>query len=274
MNFIKSSLAIAALSAMSLSHAAPVVVGNTNAVQLANAIAGSGITVTNAVFSTDSTGQSGAVAGTFSNGTGSVGFDKGIVLTTGTAACAGAKTTTTNCTSGAPAQSASYSSLKFDFTSASGNVFFQYVFGSNEYNQYVNSTYNDTFELLLNGVNIALLPGGGGPVSINNVNCTKNSAYYRNNEASFTGCAYANLDVQYTGLTVVLTATAALKSGTNTFEFKVSDVSDKAWDSGVYIRAGSFSATNPGTLPEPASLALAGVALLGGAAARRRRQNA
>ncbi len=112
-------------------------------------------------------------------------------------------------------------SLKFDFTSDTGQVFFNYVFGSEEYSFYVNTAFNDEFELRLNGVNIALLPGGAGVVSINNVNCLENSAYYRNNNSEATAndgaCPVTSpnlgLDTQLDGLTTVLTATGQTKAG-------------------------------------------------------------
>ena len=264
-------IATALLSAAAV-QASPVVVGNTSATDLANAIAGSGITISNAVFSTDSTGTLGDVAGTFTNGGGAatgVGFNNGIVLTTGTIACAGGTNTTSSCGSDAAGASATFSSLKFDFTSTSGQIFFNYVFGSDEYNEFVNQGFNDQFELLLNGVNIAQLPGAGGVVSIDNVNCGSNNSFYRNNEASVTSCPFANLDVQYDGMTTVLTANASLLAGTNTFEFRIFDRGDSFYDSGVYIKAGSFSSTNP-DLPEPASVALVGLALAAAGLARRK----
>ena len=48
---------------------------------------------------------------------------------------------------------------------------FKYVFGSEEYNEYVDTTFNDVFGFFLDGENIALIPGTPTPVSINNVNC-------------------------------------------------------------------------------------------------------
>jgi len=137
----------------------------------------------------------------------------------------------------------------------------------------VNSSFNDEFQLLLNGVNIAVLPGGGGVVSINNVNCTTNAGFYRNNvdgEANQpTGCVNQNLDVQYDGLTTVLTASALLNAGVNTFEFLIFDRGDSSLDSGVFIQAGSFSGVNE--TPEPAALALMGLGLAAAAVARRRK---
>ena len=259
------NLSLAALCAIGMGSANALVVTNeTNATALANAIVGAGVTISNAVLTTNTV----APSATFTGGAASVGFDSGIVLTTGTTACVAGPNNQGGCGDGGTT-----TSLRFDFTSATGELFFRYVFGSEEYTQYVNSSFNDEFQLLLNGVNIAVLPGGAGVVSINNVNCTANSSFYRNNvdgEANQPpGCVNQNLDVQYDGLTTVLTASALLNAGVNTFEFLIFDRGDSALDSGVFIQAGSFTGINE--TPEPAALALMGLGLAAAAAARRRK---
>ena len=71
--------------------------------------------------------------------------------------------------------------LEFDFIPASDTLTFDYVFGSEEYNEYVCGTVNDAFGFFLSGPgiagpytngaeNIALVPGTTTQVSINTVN--------------------------------------------------------------------------------------------------------
>lgn len=256
---IKFLMALAS-AAMAFNVQAIVVTGTADANSLAASLAGSGVVISNASLSSDTEQP----AGTFTGGADSVGFANGIVLTTGTTDCVPGPNVLEDCTG-----SGISTSLKFDFTSETGFINFRYVFGSEEYNEFVGEGFSDSFELLLNGVNIALLPNGAGVVSIDNVNCGTNPEFYVNNAQTVGSCVGQNLDIEYDGLTKVLTASASVTAGAlNTFEFKVFDVGDDQYDSGVFFEAGSFSGT---PIPEPTSLALAGlgvVVLLG----RRRRQ--
>lgn len=146
--------------------------------------------------------------------------------------------------------------LEFDFIPQSDTVKFRYVFGSEEYNDYVNSTVNDAFAFLLSGVttplaqtNIALIPGTSTPISINTVNngyaagvssgpCS-NCSYYRDNITGSINCVYD-------GLTTVLTAKAKVICGEKYhIKIAIADAGDHIFDSGVFLEGGSFSSLPP-----------------------------
>lgn len=207
---------------------------------------------------TSNTRYTGAqvAAGTFTGGTGIIGFEEGIVLSTGNVAAivgpnASDNTTTVNGTPGDADLTAIVGAtndaalLEFDFVPCGNYLTFYYVFSSEEYNEYVGQAFNDVFAFFVNGVNVALLPGTSTPVSINNVNGgnpygmgAKNPAYYINNDVSDGG---GSINTEMDGLTVVLQAKAAVNSGvTNTFKIAIADATDSSLDSNVFIMAGSF----------------------------------
>lgn len=139
--------------------------------------------------------------------------------------------------------------LEFDFIPSGDTISFRYIFGSEEYPEFVNAGFNDAFGFFLSGpgisgpysngaINIALVPGTATPVTIDNVSPTTNSAYYVNN---LNGIAYGNA-IQYDGTTVVLTANASVQCG-QTYHIKLAicNISDTGWDSGVFLEADSFS---------------------------------
>ena len=140
--------------------------------------------------------------------------------------------------------------LEFDFSCTSAQeVVFQYVFGSEEYNEYVNSPFNDVFGFFLNGANIAVAPAGcsgaGAPVSINNVNCGNpyvgagpNCNCFRNNDLDDGG---GSINTELDGLTQVFHATGTIQAGTNHIKIAIADAGDQVLDSDVMIRCQSFT---------------------------------
>lgn len=248
------TFATAWLALIAPAHAI-LVTNNVNAASLASAFGGSGITISNATL----TSNVQAPSGLFTGGLNSVGFTNGIVLTNGTTACVSGPNNATDCSG-----TGETTSLKFNFTSTSALISFKYVFASEEYNEFVGSDFSDSFEILLNGINLAVLPGAGGAVNINSINCFTNSAFYRNNDSDRGSCLGQNLDLQYDGLTTVLTASGSLLSGLNTLEFVIRDELDSDYDSALFIQAGTVLDPGPGQeLPEPGILALMGLALVG-----------
>ncbi len=149
--------------------------------------------------------------------------------------------------------------LEFDFIPTSDTVKFRYVFGSEEYMEFVSNFpggINDGFGFFISGPgitgpfsnnakNIALIPGTTLPVTMFNVNLNNHGAYYFDNgDGNGTGTAPDGLTVQYDGFTVPLTAIGNVHCG-QTYHIKIAiaDGGDGAWDSGVFLEAGSFSST-------------------------------
>lgn len=215
--------------------------------------------------------------GSFS-GTSNIGIESGVILCSGKASLS--KGPNNNAGAGfannTPGDAAlnqagggtSYDAaiLEFDFIPQSNIVEFKYVFGSEEYNEYVGS-YNDVFGFFISGPdifgdypsppefpqgarNIAIVPGSlpPMPVSINNVNCGTdgqppsgtNCDYFVNNPS---GSQY----IQYDGFTTVLIArspvTPCLKYH---IKLAVADMVDHVYDTGVWLEANSFSSVGVG----------------------------
>lgn len=239
---------------------------------------------------------SGLAFGSFTGGQGIIGFDRGLIISTGIATqVAGPNaadgTTGSMGTNGDPQLTTMSGQtthdaaiLEFDFVPSSTTVTFDYVFGSEEYNDFVNSAFNDVFAFWLNGVNVALVPGTSLPVAINNVNngygdpypCgggtgPSNSAYFIDNaRGSATVCdpvgsATRFAGTELDGLTVVFTVTATVTANIiNRIRFAIADGTDDQYDSVVFLRAGSFSAGGkcPGPGATPPSAGASGAPLL------------
>lgn len=238
-----------------------------------NYLLGTGITVSNITY----TGYANAIGKFVSVNTG-LGIDSGIVMTSGSVIANdplgfgnlgpmgpnisgsdgvpnnGAGDNDLTAISGNPTFDAAV--LEFDFISQSDSVKFRYVFGSEEYSDFVGTQFNDAFAFFLSGVsvplaptNIALIPNTAIPVAINNVNYgdtfsgpppgpCMNCAYYVDNYAN--GGSYSL--IQYDGFTTVLTAKYPVVCG-ETYHIKlvIADCFDQNYDSGVFLEAGSFS---------------------------------
>ena len=151
--------------------------------------------------------------------------------------------------------------LSFDFIPLNDTVKCRYVFGSEEYNEWVGTTFNDVFGFFVTGPNptggnysiknIALIPDTTEtPVTINNVNngysppgipptgpCT-NCEYYSDNTGGLT--------IEYDGFTTVLTAwVLVVPNETYNFTFGVADAGDHIYDSGVLLEGTSFKSPGP-----------------------------
>ncbi len=145
--------------------------------------------------------------------------------------------------------------VELDVFAATDEINFEYVFGSEEYPEYVNSVYNDIFAFLVSGPgitgdpnignqeNIATLPSGDF-IQINSVNYTSNWAYYRDNQNG-QSIAYDGLTSDSLGIKKSLTARIeTIPCNTYHLKLAIADRSpdfgdpatfDRVFDSGVFI---------------------------------------
>ena len=134
---------------------------------------------------------------------------------------------------------------------SSPEVSFKYVFGSEEYYEYVDSAFNDAFAFFMNGKNIAYLPDGITEVTINNVNYHKNSQYFYGNDVSEeAGIQYPEIEAD--GFTVKLTAKGTPNNEWNTIKLVIADVADRILDSWVLLEAGTFTCAERTETPSTA----------------------
>ena len=265
-----TSFVFVSLNLMAFSQS--VVVSNTQTpTQLINnVLLGMGVTASNITINGSPLNANNAQGNvvSFTNTNPAFPISSGLLLTTGNAIAAQGPNNSTNLSNNLPATASVASDphlnilaagtvtngvvLEFDFIPTGDTLNFRYIFGSEEYPEFSPSTFNDAFGLFLwgpgitgpyalagyaNGANIATIPGGI-PVTINNVGDASNTQYYVFND---NGSTYGNA-IQYDGTTVLLTAAASVQCN-QTYHIKlaISNVSDQAYDSGVFLEANSFS---------------------------------
>jgi hypothetical protein len=224
--------------------------------QVVGILTGSGATITNVKI----TGSPLAI-GSFSDGAG-LALEDGVVLSTGDIADVQGANDSSGTgqslgTAGAPALDAIVAPfttndaaiIEFDVVTESPTFAIRYVFGSEEYREFVDSEFNDVFAFFVNGANIALTPGSGQPVTINTINHLRNQGLYQDNE----GGANTELD----GYTSPLLAVAVVEPGTvNHIRIAIADTSDSILDSAVFIARGGISGSQiaPLILPQQDSI--------------------
>jgi len=220
-----------------------------------NVLIGSGVTVSNINYS----GNIPNSIGRFSTGNNptNLGLSSGIILSTGNVLDApgpniSGSTSGLNGTGSDPDLSSLVSAtiydaavLTFSFVPVCNTLKFRYVFGSEEYPEFVGTMFNDVFGFFLSGpgingpysngaINIALIPGTTLPVTINNVNDGSYSQYYVNNANG--------ASIEYDGFTTVFTAWAVVTPNqTYNIKIAIGDVGDSSYDSAVFLEEYSFS---------------------------------
>lgn len=162
--------------------------------------------------------------------------------------------------------------LEFDFVPEGDTLSFSYIFSSAEYSSFTCSSFNDVFGFFISGpgisgpysnnsINIATIPGTNTPVGINTVNSgnvtssncfNANPNYQQDSQywtSSFNSVYNSSPAISgsvgspnFNGSTIELTANASVICG-ETYHIKlaISNVSDQSYNSGVFLKAGSFS---------------------------------
>jgi gliding motility-associated-like protein len=239
---------------------------------------GTGVTVNNIEFN----GQSGAIptvqASYFSSFNSNIPILEGVLLTTGVGTVAvgpnnsgndgsdiGVSYYDTDLNAISTASTNDEAVLEFDFIPDGDTLVFYYAFASEEYNEYVCSSFNDVFGFFISGpgisgpyqnggINLAIVPGTNPPmpVAINNVNngsfgafggpenCgianLNNSEFYIDNEGNNSSTAS-----QYDGFTTRLSSGVSVQCGqTYHIKFVIADAADGVYDSGIFLEANSF----------------------------------
>lgn len=218
---------------------------------------GSGVRISNISF----TLPSNEAVGAFTDDFGALGVESGLLLTNGSATNAigpnnSARISTDHGSTEvpfAPFDSAvgifnDLTLVEFDIQVSTNFLEFTYVFGSDEYPEFLD--FNDVFGFYISGPgiagtqNLAIVPGTiNTPVSVSNINGETNSNLYVSNGSGNT--PLQNIDVQYDGYTVPLTAQIrVIPCETYRIQLAIADAGDGQYDSGVFIEDNSFVAKN------------------------------
>lgn len=138
--------------------------------------------------------------------------------------------------------------LEFDFVPTTSQIKFNYLIASDEYTGSFPCNYADAFAILLKPTsggpytNMAILPGGAGPVSITNIHPAIGSSCGAVNQQYFGGYNNANIETNFSGRTVPLTAVADVMAGKEYhFKMVIADFNDHSFDSAVFLEGGSFN---------------------------------
>lgn len=157
--------------------------------------------------------------------------------------------------------------IEFDFVPIDDKVSFRYVFASEEYCEFVGTSFNDVFGFFVSGpgingtfdnnaINVATITSLNGTtesVSINNINHLTNETFYVNNitTTDAQNCEIAYVPsfqelIEYDGFTIRLTASfQVIPCETYHIRLVLGDVGDASLDSAVFLESKSFDLGEP-----------------------------
>ena len=147
--------------------------------------------------------------------------------------------------------------LSFKFKTENDSMYFNYMFASDEYPEFVHKGVNDIFAFFIEDLttgnikNLAIIDGKL-PVNVDNVNSVRNSDLFIENELwesgniekwkNDPGRGELSLTYEYDGFTTLLSTGYKVVPGRSyRITFTIADVGDGLYDSAVFLEAGSFS---------------------------------
>ncbi|MEQ6203000.1 Hint domain-containing protein [Sulfitobacter sp. HNIBRBA2951] len=220
----------------------------TSALDMAQEIFGSGVTVTGATYYGD-IDSAGTYSGGDTTSPGVVPGNTGVIMSTGEAEdftnsngqSNQSNNTSTN-TSGtnnfSPYNNAAggttydASTLDVDFIPDNDTLTMQFVFSSEEYPEFANSIYQDFFGVWVNGSFVEHDVGDGTTAPFN-ISTDNNINMYIDNTSD-------DYNTEMDGFTITLTLTMDVNPGvTNSIRIALADVGDSQYDSNVLIAGGS-----------------------------------
>ena len=217
------------------------------ALQMAETIFGSGVTIVSATYTGDSR-ASAIYSGGDTISPFATPSDTGVILSTGQAQAfttqnnSQSNTATNTSTAnngpsnalGANTFDASY--LDITFIPTGDTLTMQFVFASEEYPEYVGSIYNDLVVVEVNGVRIPLSVATDTG-SVSSVSPINNASLYNNNTGD-------QFNTEMDGFTATLSLNMTVIPGVeNTIRIGIADVGDDTFDSNLLIAADSLQTT-------------------------------
>ena len=138
--------------------------------------------------------------------------------------------------------------IQFDFTPLADSISFEFLMASEEYDMGgFECTFSDAFAFLLtdssgNTTNLAVIPGTTTPILVTNIHPDNGATCGGANEQYFGAYTPNNMPpIAFDGRTVVFTAQSPVIPGeVYTIKLVIADDRDNNYDSGVFLKAGSF----------------------------------
>ena len=220
---------------------------NASALAMANAIFGNGVTVVGATYSGPALSSA-----TFTNGQlapGVLPSSSGVILSTGDVRSftqssgdpnrsTGTSLDTTGANNNSQFNAIAGGStfdavwIDVDFIPTGNVMTLQFVFASEEYPEYTNSSFNDVVGVWINGGYVPVSIGNGS-TSINNINPGSQPNLFIDNTTDL-------YNTEMDGFTVTMNLTIPVNPGTvNSIRIGIADTGDALWDSNLIIVGGS-----------------------------------